>query len=51
MKLHIVPAKQYPQVLQMIAPERCGAVYPLSVVHEIQSGIVLADDTMQAILV
>ena len=51
MKLHIVPAKQYPQVLQMIAPEHCGAVYPLSVVREIQSGIVLADDTMQTILV
>lgn len=51
MKLHIVPPERYPEIRPMIAPESCGAIYPLSVLLGIQSGTVFADDSMQAVLI
>ena len=51
MSLHIIPPERYPEVIGRIAPECCGAVYPLSVAKGIQSGSIFADDSRKTVLV
>jgi GNAT superfamily N-acetyltransferase len=51
MSLHPATPAQYPQLRQLITPECCGAVYPLSVLGGAQSGAVYTDETGRAALI
>lgn len=51
MNLHILPPAQYPEILHLIAPASCGAVYPLSVAEGVQSGSIFTDDTRKTVLI
>lgn len=51
MSLHILPPAQYPGIRHLIAPDSCGAVYPLSVIGGSQSGVIFTDDSEQAMLI
>ena len=51
MSLRILPPEQYPNTRHLIAPDACGAVYPLSVIEGTQSGTVYTDDTGRAVLI
>lgn len=43
MSLYELPTAQYPQIRDLISPESCGAVYPLSVVDRTQDGRIYTD--------